>query len=177
MVGRLFSFFNGPVSGDILILGGGVDSKTFTTNLQNGEVHSGFLFTISDIIPSFIGSACDSSSFSGASIFRCCVLVSGRIYVCINGWVHRPLFQNPLIHQDFLGKCRQVFVAPAQLILVKSAVPKWALMETFDLFCDAFGFPKNAKICMSPNIAGWKMGAPDWRCISYWKWQYSSQLC
>ena len=28
------------------------------------------------------------------------------------------------------------------------------------------------------NVAGWKMGAPDRvRCISYWKWGYSSQLC
>ena len=28
----------------------------------------------------------------------------------------------------------------------------------------------------STNIAGWKMD-PDWRCSSYWKWGYSSQLC
>ncbi len=28
----------------------------------------------------------------------------------------------------------------------------------------------------STNIAGWKMD-PKWRCISYWKWGYSSQLC
>ena len=27
------------------------------------------------------------------------------------------------------------------------------------------------------NIAGWKMGAPDGRCISYWKLWFSSHLC
>ena len=28
--------------------------------------------------------------------------------------------------------------------------------------------------CGKLNIAGWKMG-PEWRCICYWRWGYSSQ--
>ena len=37
----------------------------------------------------------------------------------------------------------------------------------------------SSKKCYTPgssNTAGWKMD-PDWRCISYRKWGYSSQLC